>query len=209
MNPRISPSGCRTLHTESFTGTIPTVAWRIIGIRQRPPAQVRGRNQGNARSGKKFLKVLPHRYYEENNSMCSSSKVSGLQPRDGGNGKRLPYVDNWATCDMFGAEGFPETFGRNAAQNCAWLGSKGAVYGPLRGRDADEELPDPRRMQRYFLCADGCAWHGDGARKTERDATSHIHGARMSPSNEAARIMLASMTKQSGHPNCGICLFTG
>lgn len=59
-----------------------------------------------------FLGSLPHIYYEENN--LHALFVSGIRDFDAALSETerfLPYIDNWATCDMF----LPKVFQKNAA----------------------------------------------------------------------------------------------
>ena len=73
---------------------------KLIGVRT-PALRVFAKQFGKTEEAKEFLKVLPHRYYEENN-------LHGLlieQIKDYEECLRelqrfLPYIDNWATCDM-------------------------------------------------------------------------------------------------------------
>lgn len=73
---------------------------RIIGVRT-PELRAFAKKYGRTEDAAVFLQVLPHRYYEENN-------LHGLlieQIRDYDTcieavEQFLPYVDNWATCDM-------------------------------------------------------------------------------------------------------------
>lgn len=73
---------------------------RIIGVRT-PQLRAFAKEFGKKEESKEFLEILPHRYYEENN-------LHGLlieQIRDYSDCVKecrrfLPYVDNWATCDM-------------------------------------------------------------------------------------------------------------
>lgn len=71
-----------------------------------------------------FLKTLPHKYYEENNVHAFIIQ----QEKDFDRAillteKFLPYIDNWATCDMLR----PKVFGKNPEKLLphiyGWLGS--------------------------------------------------------------------------------------
>ena len=73
---------------------------KIIGIRT-PILRKFAKEFGKTERSEMFLKVLPHQYYEENN-------LHGLlieQIRDYDKCLKelerfLPYIDNWATCDL-------------------------------------------------------------------------------------------------------------
>lgn len=72
----------------------------IIGVRM--PAlrelvkEVRGTEEAN-----RFLKELPHQYYEENNLHgLLAANIKDAECCIAGLDKFLPYIDNWATCDV-------------------------------------------------------------------------------------------------------------
>lgn len=73
---------------------------KIIGIRT-PALRVFAKKYGKTDEAKEYLQILPHQYYEENN-------LHGLlieQIKDYDTcleelERFLPYIDNWATCDM-------------------------------------------------------------------------------------------------------------
>lgn len=72
----------------------------VIGIRT-PNLRAFAKRYGKTEESKLFLEILPHPYYEENN-------LHGLLIEQGKDYEKcvkqldafLPYVDNWATCDM-------------------------------------------------------------------------------------------------------------
>lgn len=89
---------------------IPTVdAERILGVRV-PLLRKLARELANTREGDKFIATLPHFYYDENNLHAfiiereRSFEECILKTE-----AFLPYIDNWATCDMLS----PKVFGRN------------------------------------------------------------------------------------------------
>lgn len=82
---------------------------RIIGVRT---PQLRKLASEVFKSGKaaEFIKVLPHKYYEENN--LHAMLIEQIADYDSvilETERFLPFVDNWATCDMFK----PRIFGKN------------------------------------------------------------------------------------------------
>ena len=90
-------TGYRDFHAR----LIPTVKKeKIIGIRT-PMLRKFAKEFGKTEESEMFLKALPHQYYEENN-------LHGLlieQIRDYDKcleelERFLPYIDNWATCDL-------------------------------------------------------------------------------------------------------------
>ena len=93
--------GLQDLRYRNFhSRLLPTLAKeKIIGIRM-PVLRKFAKSLSNVAKAD-FLQQLPHQYYEENN-------LHGLlimQSKDYGSCMRelerfLPYIDNWATCDM-------------------------------------------------------------------------------------------------------------
>lgn len=79
---------------------------RVIGVRT-PELRKFAREFSKTEASVDFLKLLPHQYYEENNlhgALIASYKdydsaVSAVS-------EFLPYVDNWATCDMLSPKVF-------------------------------------------------------------------------------------------------------
>lgn len=78
--------------------TVPTET--VIGIRT-PELRKYAKTFSKTPEAAEFLKILPHRYYEENNlhgilieSMRDYGQVIAALDAF------LPYVDNWATCDL-------------------------------------------------------------------------------------------------------------
>ncbi len=82
---------------------------KIIGIRT--PVLRRFANEfAKSEKADGFLSKLPHRYYEENNLHAFVvEKTKDFDLAVELTEKFLPYIDNWATCDMF----FPKVFGKN------------------------------------------------------------------------------------------------
>lgn len=82
---------------------------RIIGVRVPDLRKLAKRVKGTE-AAEIFLKNLPHEYYEENNLHaflieCIKDFDVALSETE----RFLPYIDNWATCDMF----YPKVFNRN------------------------------------------------------------------------------------------------
>ena len=82
----------------------------VLGVRM-PAIRALARTLEGTKEAQRFLCELPHRYYEENNlhgallSLLYKDVESYLIELE----KFLPYVDNWATCDMMG----PKVFKKN------------------------------------------------------------------------------------------------
>ena len=71
-----------------------------------------------------YLKILPHKYYEENNvhaALIGFEKDYGkaIELLD----KFLPFVDNWATCDMMRIPVFKKHLPELYSKIPDWLGS--------------------------------------------------------------------------------------
>lgn len=89
---------------------IPTVAEDcIIGIRT-PQLRKFAKSFAKTAESKDFMKCLPHKYYEENNLHAFViEQIKELAEAVEETEKFLPYIDNWATCDMF----MPSVFKKN------------------------------------------------------------------------------------------------
>ena len=173
---------------------IPTVVpGRIIGIRT-PALRKFAKEFRGTPEAEKFLKVLPHRYYEENNlhaflveSIADYSRAMAETERF------LPYVDNWATCDMFAPKAFRKHPEETLRKVRAWLGSKepytvrfGLETLMRNFLDADFSPEFPKlvsgiRSGEYYVQM-MCAWYMATALAKQRDATlPYFTGHGMSP----------------------------
>lgn len=84
---------------------------KIIGVRvpelRKMAKRVKGTMEAEA-----FLKKLPHEYYEENNLHAFLvEEIKDFEAALYETERFLPYIDNWATCDMF----YPKVFKKNEA----------------------------------------------------------------------------------------------
>ena len=73
---------------------------RIIGVRT-PQLRTFAKEYGKTEKAKTFLTVLPHQYYEENN--LHGLLIEQIKEYDSVLDELerfLPYIDNWATCDL-------------------------------------------------------------------------------------------------------------
>jgi len=97
--------GYRTFHSRLIPNVDPA---KIIGVRT-PDLRTYARELSGTLQAKHFLQDLPHFYYEENNlhallieqMECSDDVFTALDVF-------LPYVDNWATCDILRPKVFPK-----------------------------------------------------------------------------------------------------
>ena len=96
----------------------------IIGVRT-PQLRAYARELAKDPSVGEFLAELPHRYFEENNlhawivGTCSRDIETVLARID----EFLPYVDNWATCDMFAPKIFAKHPVRIEEKIGEWIAS--------------------------------------------------------------------------------------
>ncbi len=79
---------------------------KIIGVRvpelRKLAKRIRGTEAAN-----EFLKKLPHKYYEEDNLHAFLvEQIKDFDEALSETERFLPYIDNWATCDMF----YPKVF---------------------------------------------------------------------------------------------------
>lgn len=84
----------------------------IIGIRV-PLLRAFAKDFAREADSRRFLSLLPHRYYDEN--MLHALLLSQLKDMDECVARVeefLPYVDNWAVCDIMS----PKVFGRHPAR---------------------------------------------------------------------------------------------
>mgnify|MGYP004601554271 FL=1 len=111
-------------YREFHAGLMPTVEKeKIIGVRT-PQLRSLAREMRDKPEAAAFMQSLPHTYYEENNlhGMLISQEtdyartVARLQAF-------LPYVDNWATCDLIRPKAFRSCPAPLLPQLREWLSS--------------------------------------------------------------------------------------
>ncbi len=80
---------------------IPNIAAeRVIGVRT-PALRSLAKDIFNSKEAECFLRELPHYYYEENNLHAFLiAQIKDFDECIKELNRFLPYVDNWATCDM-------------------------------------------------------------------------------------------------------------
>ena len=96
---------------------------RIIGVRTPDLRKLARILAGDIEIGA-FLGELPHKYYDEMNLhgfIIARTKdyKTALAQTDA----FLPYVDNWATCDLLSPVSFQKNRGRLSAEICRWMAS--------------------------------------------------------------------------------------
>ncbi|MDO4563867.1 MAG: DNA alkylation repair protein [Clostridia bacterium] len=92
---------------------IPTAAsGTVIGVRV-PLLRKFAKEFSKTPQADAFLQDLPHKYYDENNLHCFLiSNINDFETALREVKKFLPYVDNWATCDMMS----PGVFRKNITE---------------------------------------------------------------------------------------------
>lgn len=100
---------------------------RIIGVRT-PQLRAFAKQVIKESCAEEFLQELPHYYYEENNLHGALlnlryKKESELEALLGELERFLPYVDNWATCDMLSPKLFKKNLSLVYERIRDWLNS--------------------------------------------------------------------------------------
>lgn len=110
----------RSFHSKLMPETDPAV---IIGVRM-PQLRKLAKEISVIPEACRFMKQLPHRYYEENN--LHGLLIEGIKDYDecmDALEHFLPYVDNWATCDMIAPKIFAKHREDLLVHIRAWLRS--------------------------------------------------------------------------------------
>ena len=83
----------------------------VIGVRM-PALRALAKELKGTELAADFMAALPHKYYEENNLHAALiGHIRDFQPCITALERFLPYVDNWATCDMMN----PRALAKNKA----------------------------------------------------------------------------------------------
>lgn len=98
---------------------------RIIGVRM-PALRSYAKEVAKLPEAKEFLKELPHTYYEENNlhGALLNLLYKDVEELLAQLEVFLPYVDNWATCDMLSPKIFKKNLPLVYERIKLWLNSK-------------------------------------------------------------------------------------
>ncbi len=106
---------------------IPTVDQeKVIGVRT-PALRKFAKEFGKSEEAGEFMKVLPHDYYEENN--LHGFLIEGFKDYEQcicALDAFLPYVDNWATCDMMAPKVFKKHLPELEHKIDEWMASEHA-----------------------------------------------------------------------------------
>ena len=96
---------------------------RVIGVRT-PALRALAKELRGTPDAEEFLAALPHAYYDENN--LHGFLIEGLRDYDtcvAALNAFLPYVDNWATCDMMSPRALGKQPQALRAQIGKWMDS--------------------------------------------------------------------------------------
>ncbi len=107
---------------------IPTVdPDSVVGIRT-PALRAYAKSLAGTDAAREFVAVLPHRYYEENN--VHGLLLENIEDFDSAVAALdafLPYVDNWATCDLMSIKAFKK-YPAGLYENAARFARSDALY---------------------------------------------------------------------------------
>lgn len=151
---------------------IPTIdPDRIIGVRI-PEIRTLAKRLQNTPEAEKFLRALPHRYFDEDNLHGFLIGLMGnfdeaVRALDA----FLPYVDNWATCDYISPTVFPKHPEKLLEKIDEWLSSNEAftvrfAIGMLMKHFLDD------RFEERFLSIVASVAHEGWESESERRAIS-------------------------------------
>lgn len=100
---------------------------KIIGVRT-PALRKLARELKGSREAEEFLEILPHTYYDENN--LHGFLIEFIKDYDAcvaAVERFLPYVDNWATCDLMSPKIFKKHLPELLVPIRSWIAS-GETY---------------------------------------------------------------------------------
>lgn len=93
----------------------------IIGVRT-PQLRKYAKEFSKTEGAKEFIKILPHKYYEENNLHgFILEQIKDFDECIAEVERFLPYVDNWATCDMMAPKVFKKNLSKLLEKIKQWI----------------------------------------------------------------------------------------
>ena len=96
----------------------------IIGVRT-PDIRKLAKQIAGSEEAEEFLRTLPHTYYEENNLHgCLIESMKDFDACVDALEKFLPYVDNWATCDLMTPKIFKKHTDELLVEIKRWIASE-------------------------------------------------------------------------------------
>ena len=118
-----------TEYRDFHSALMPTIdKEKVIGVRT-PALRSFAREYGkNKEAAALYLQCLPHQYYEENNvHACLIEQEKDYDTCVSLVEAFLPYIDNWATCDMFSPKVFKKHLPELLLKVKEWIAS-GRTY---------------------------------------------------------------------------------
>lgn len=112
-------------YADFHSALMPTVTReRIIGVRT-PLMRALAKELFGGSLATEFLNKLPHYYYEENNLHAFLiEKIADFDECKRKLDEFLPFVDNWATCDMTSVKCFKKNYEKAREAALEWLSSE-------------------------------------------------------------------------------------
>lgn len=93
----------------------------VIGVRT-PELRTYAKQFAKTPEAAEFIKILPHRYYEENNLHAFIIEtIKDFDAAVAAINAFLPYVDNWATCDFLSPKIFAKHLPKVFEQSTQWI----------------------------------------------------------------------------------------
>jgi len=122
---RLRLFGLQDLAYKAFSSKLmPTVdPDTVIGVRT-PALRKLAKTYAGTPRAEEFLKILPHKYFEENN--LHGFLIETIRDYDAAIGAVeafLPFIDNWATCDLMSPKVFKKHLPELYERIKAWLRS--------------------------------------------------------------------------------------
>lgn len=122
-------------YADFHSGLVPNVPReKIIGVRV-PDARRLAKEYGKDPECRDFLRALPHKYYDEN--VLHGILLSGLKDYEEcvrAVEEFLPYVDNWAVCDILSPKVFRQHRTELIAKVREWSASEKPIPAGLGWR---------------------------------------------------------------------------
>lgn len=191
---------------------IPTLdPCRVIGVRT-PGLRRLAKELAGAPDAEEFLACLPHSYYEENN--LHAFLLEGVRDYERAMADTetfLPYIDNWATCDLFSPKVFRKHPGPVYEKIKVWIRSDqpytvrygiGLLLGNYLGEHFDREMPAlvaGIRSQAYYVNM-MIAWYFSMALVKQYDiALPFLTEQALTPRTHNKAIQKAIESRQIGH----------
>lgn len=112
-------------YKEFHSKLMPTISPEvIIGVRT-PDIRKLAKQIAGSEEAEEFLRTLPHTYYEENNLHgCLIESMKDYDKCVDALHEFLPYVDNWATCDLMTPKIFKKHTDELLAEIKRWITSE-------------------------------------------------------------------------------------